>query len=178
MKKLIKLLLFTLLMSPAVYANEFDDEMPEYDTKPIVNDVATMHKRIQEDMELACEGSLCTFAQKDTHNKGWSVTFNFGEGSGNGMYGQGDTIIIGDANLQSQQFWGVSIRYENFKCASSIKIDKSFYRAIKLYAESMMNEDGSPKRTFYPAEQTTVLLYTTIMNNVESCRSASSGAMR
>lgn len=177
MKTFKFLLAMALLSATVAFAqsnNEFEKEMPEYDEKPVENDIATIHKRISEDMEFACQGSLCTAAVKDTHSRGWSVTFNFGEGNGNGYYGSGgDTIVIGDANINTREYWGVAVRYENIKCTSNIRIDKSFYRAMKLYAETMVNEDGTPKRTFYPSEQTNILLYTTIMNNIESCRSAS-----
>ncbi|MES2768049.1 MAG: hypothetical protein V4596_02800 [Bdellovibrionota bacterium] len=186
--KMLKSLLTVIALSTVVLAstqlnaqsNEFEKEMPEYDQKPITNnDIATIHERIQKDMDIACVGNLCTAASKNTHSRGWSVEFNLGEGSGNGFYGSGGgTVIVGDANINSREYWGVTVRYENTKCNSVIQMDKSFFRTMKLYAETMVNEDGTPKRTFYPSEQTTILLYTTIMNNVESCRSGNGSSGR
>jgi len=179
MKKLLVSLLVIASASFA-FANEFDKESPEYDSKKQVkNDQATIHKKITEDMDVSCKGSLCTIAQKDTHNRGWSVTLNVGEGPAGYGYGYGygngggSTVIVGDPSQnQNQQYYGVTVRYENMHCTSNTNIDKSMYEVLKTYILSMLTEDGATKRTFTPADQATILQYVTMISNTDGCRSS------
>lgn len=181
---MIKFLLVAVIAttSTVVFAqstHDYNSQVSEYDEKPVVeNSLADIHARVNQDMELACEGSLCTAVIKNSHQRGWTLTFDVGEGSPN--YGQG-TVIITDGNAMNQTpqpYWGARATYENIRCTSTVEIDKSIYRSLKVYLESLVNEDGSTKRTLYPSETAMILLYTTIMNEAESCRPNSGAGAR
>ena len=177
MKKLLLVAVLAMTSATAfAQTHDYNSQVKEYDEKPVIeNSLADIHERVRQDMELSCDGSLCTAVVKNSHQRGWTLTFDVGVGSPN--YGQG-TIVITDnnsANQDPQPYWGARATYENVRCTSTVEIDKSIYRSLKVYLESLVNEDGSTKRTLYPSETAMILLYTTIMNEAESCRPNSGG---
>ncbi len=179
--KFLSVLIVSLFCTYA-FANDFDKESPVYDKKENKNDAATIQKKIEEDMTLACQGSMCTIAQKTTHNRGWSITFNVGQGGYGGGYGYGNgngggsTVIVGDPNFSNDPYYGVTLRYENYRCTSDTNIDRTMYETLKYYIANMRNEDGSVKRTFSPTEQATILQYVTFLSSTDGCRSNNGGS--
>lgn len=169
------LLLATALQPQSVFASsgfDFESESPTYDEKPLKNDPATIQDKIQAQMELVCNDGMCTIVEKTTHNRGWSITFNAGEGSNN-LYGNGGgTVIIdGDLNQGSEPYYGVTVRYENMKCTSQVNVPESVYEVLNTYIYSRLNEDKSVKKVLSDADRAALLEFVTLVTNAEGCRS-------
>jgi hypothetical protein len=180
MKSAIYTLLLALtiqlpLQPQSVFASsgfDFDSESPTYDEKPLKNDPATIQEKIQAQMELVCDDGMCTIVEKTTHNRGWSITLNAGQGSNNFYGGGAGTVIIdGDLNQGSEPYYGVTVRYENMKCTSQVNVPESVYEVLNTYIYSRLNEDKSVKKVLSDADRAALLEFVTLVTNAEGCRS-------
>ena len=158
--------------------NEFDGGAGEYDQ--IKYTPAYISKTISENMKIQCSNGLCEMAMVDTRGRTFVVELYTGYGSTNGMYGSsmggnagGSVVVLGNGQLSNspQPYYGVTLRYINQHCTQSIKVPTSLYVSMNTYLYSLINEDGTTKRTFDPAEQTMILFYTTVMNQANGCNS-------
>jgi hypothetical protein len=92
---------------------------------------------VNKELDTKCDSNGCTIASKTQQKKGWTVSFNIGNGSSNG--GTGTTINLGNGTSQSsnQNYYGVSLTYTNMKCTTNFKIqDDNFINFIgRAYAQ-------------------------------------------
>lgn len=170
MKKLV--LLLGVLASMNAFAGEFDEDSPEYDTRPVPGYTeADIQRKIQEEMAVACSNNLCTIVGTDSAGSSWTVAFQVGYGRPTNT-GSGDTIYIGDKyqNESEKGYASVTVAYKNYKCTTNMRVTPSVYRFVNTYMYNMVNADGSTKRNFSPADQTVILFYTTMLNKVEGCK--------
>lgn len=165
-----KLLVLLTLISVA-HADEFDGGSPEYDPRPLPHYTESeIQKKIENEMQVACKGALCTIVGTDSSGEGWTVSFNVGYGNttnsgGNNFY------IGGDGNNTGNDYHaGITVTYKNYSCNSSLRVTPAVYRFVNTYLYNMVNADGSTKRNFSPADQTVVLFYTTMLNKVDNCK--------
>lgn len=168
---LVSLLAITGAFS--AFAGEFDGGTSEFDQPEYPRySEAEIQKKIESEMQVACQGNLCKIVGADADGSGWTVSFTVGYGSANAN-GTGNNFYIGD-NAQASQDKGyaaVTVTYNNWQCSSEIKVTPAVYRFVNTYLYNMVNTDGSVKRNFSPADQTVILFYTTMLNKVESCKS-------
>ncbi|MFP5519454.1 MAG: protease [Bdellovibrionia bacterium] len=153
-------------------AGEFDGGSSEFDQPEYPRySEAEIQKKIESEMEVACQGNLCKIVGSDSNGSGWTVSFTVGYGNNNGS-GTGNNFFIGD-NVQTDSDKGyaaVTVTYNNWQCTSELKVTPAVYRFVNTYLYNMVNTDGSVKRNFSPADQTVILFYTTMLNKVENCR--------
>lgn len=156
--------------------NEFEGGSHEYD--PIHYTPAYISKAISDNMKIQCSNGLCEMAMVDTQGRSFIVEVYTGYGSLNGMYGTsmggntgGSVVVLGNGQINTtpQLYYGVTLRYINQHCKQSIRVPTSLYVSMNTYLYSLINEDGTTKRTFDPAEQTMILFYTTVMNQANGC---------
>lgn len=133
---------------------------------------------IDADAAINCSSEgLCTLAATTTNNRGFTVSFNVGEGgsqNGLGGYGNGNggtTINVGGDNSSdnNEVQWGVNIRYSIGTCTQKVKVPRALFYAINRYMYGLMNSDGSVRRGFTPADEAMILFYTTILNKAAGC---------
>jgi len=79
---------------------------------------------VNAEADLYCDGrNLCKFISKPTSKKGWTVSFTLGTGN---AAGNGTNIYLGGQQQTNQQnSIGVTIRYDNQMCETSINIGHS-----------------------------------------------------
>ncbi|MGE0632564.1 MAG: protease [Pseudobdellovibrionaceae bacterium] len=165
-----------LILSQVALANgEFDGGSPEFDQKPLPNySEAEIQRKIRNEMAVACSANLCKVVGTDNKGDSWTVAFNVGYGNqnnnnnGNG----GDNIYIGgDGNNDEPGYnASITIQYKKYRCESTLKVTPAVYRFVNTYLYNMVNEDGSTKRNFTPADQVVVMFYTTMLSKVENCK--------
>lgn len=105
-------------------------------------DAATI-AHVNEEIKDKCDSHGCTFVARVDHKKGWTVTFNVGNGT-NGNSGSGTTINL-NGNSQSttnQNYYGVTLSYTNMTCTSDFKIDMDDFINNKARAIAE-REDGT-----------------------------------
>jgi hypothetical protein len=90
-----------------------------------------------------CDSHGCTFVSRVDHKKGWTLTFNIGNGSA-GNNGSGTTINLNGNNQSSsnQNYYGMSLSYTNMTCTSDFKIDMDDFINNKARAIAE-REDGT-----------------------------------
>jgi hypothetical protein len=155
---------------------EFHDGSSEFD--PVYYTPAYINKMIVDNMVIQCDRGLCEMAMVDTQGRSFVVEFNSGYGNQNGVStggggspGGGSVVVVGTGNYnyKPQPYFGLSIRYVNQKCKQSVRVPVSLYVSLNTYLFSLINEDGTTRRTFDPAEQTMILFYTTVMKQATGC---------
>lgn len=100
--------------------------------------IAHMNREIEE----KCDEHGCTFVSRVDHKKGWTVTFNAGNGQANN--GTGTVINLGNGSQgsQNQNYYGISISYTNMTCTSDFKIDMDDYINNKARAIAERDSDA------------------------------------
>ncbi len=100
--------------------------------------IAHMNREIDE----KCNEHGCTFVSRVDHRKGWTITFN--AGNGQNANGSGTTINLGNDNSKTtnQNYFGVSISYTNMTCTSDFKIDMDDYINNKARAIAERENDA------------------------------------
>jgi hypothetical protein len=135
---------------------------------------AYISKMIAHDMSIQCFRGLCEMAMVDTRGKAFVAEVNTGYGNQNGMNGSGGPgglVIVGATgyNNTPQPYLGVTLRYVSQRCVQSVRVPTSLFVSMNTYLYNLINEDGTTKRTFDPAEQTMILFYTTILKQATGC---------
>jgi hypothetical protein len=152
---------------------EYDGGSSEYDQ--IYYTPAYISKMISDNMKIQCYRGLCEMAMVDTRGQAFvaEVTAGYGNQMGmNGMGGSGGVVVVGGAggfNNTPQPYFGVTLRYVAQHCKQSVRVPTSLYVSMNTYLYNLINEDGTTKRTFDPAEQTMILFYTTILKQANGC---------
>lgn len=171
LKSFVSTLALLLSLTTSVQADEFDGGSPEYDPRPSPHYTESeIQKKIENEMQVACRGALCTIVGTDSSGEGWTVSFNVGYGS-SANSGGNNFYIGGDGNNSGNDYnAGITVTYKNYSCNSSLRVTPAVYRFVNTYLYNMVNADGSTKRNFSPADQTVVLFYTTMLNKVDNCK--------
>ncbi len=135
---------------------------------------AYISKMIANDMRIQCYRGLCEMAMVDTRGQAFVFEVNVGYGNQNGMNGAGGSggvVVVGGGGFNNtpQPYAGVTIRYVAQHCKQSVRVPTSLYVSMNTYLYNLINEDGTTKRTFDPAEQTMILFYTTILKQATGC---------
>ncbi|MBF0298416.1 MAG: hypothetical protein HQK51_06830 [Oligoflexia bacterium] len=151
-----------------------------------------IHMKIENDMKLACDrtGTCTLFA---ISNSGSSFTASFGMGwssggttGGYGYGGYGTTGTTGTtgtagtvgsygsygSTAAAGPFVGINLIYNSYHCIQKINVPRSLYVSMNTYLYRLMNEDGTPRRSFTPADETMIMFYTTIMKQATGCTAA------
>ena len=105
-------------------------------------DAATI-AHVNEEIKDKCDSHGCTFVARVDHKKGWTVTFNIGNGP-MGNNGTGTTINLNGNNqsAENQNYYGVTLSYTNMTCTSDFKIDMDDFINNKARAIAE-REDGT-----------------------------------
>lgn len=157
-------------------SNEFDGGAPEFQVVKYSQE--WIQNEIEQSLQVACKGDRCTLVAVSNKGSDFTVEFNIGEGSGanNGTNGSGNggvSIFTGgntNNQNQSQPYVGLMIRYNRYNCTQTVDVPKSLYRSMNTFLYNLVNEDGTPKHNFSPAEQTMIMFYTTIMEKADGCK--------
>lgn len=154
--------------------SEFNSASPEYGQ--IYYTPAYISKMIANDMKIQCYKGLCEMAMVDTKGQGFVVELNVGygnqnNGSSSGGSSSGGVVVVatGQVNRQPEPYAGVTLRYVTQRCRQSVRVPQALYVSMNTYLYNLINEDGTTKRTFDPAEQTMILFYTTVMKQANGC---------
>lgn len=155
--------------------NEFSGGAEEYEQPHFTP--AYIHQMISQNMKIQCSRGLCEMAMVDTKGHAFVVEVNAGYGNqnnfSNGGNAGGGVVVVapGSSNYSNvpQPNFGLTIRYVAQRCKQSVRVPVSLYVSLNTYLYSLMNEDGSTKRTFDPAEQTMILFYTTLLKQASGC---------
>ncbi len=169
------LLLLALCFSFKALADNVDDlfaggedefEFDRYSKERVLED-------IERDARVACNGGVCTLHSVTNTYGGFEVALNIGEGAAQG--GSGSTNIYtggtDSANCSScpRDFWGVTVSYSAGKCTQKINVPRSVYMSLNTYMYGLLNDDGSTRRGFTPADEAMIMFYTTIMSKANGC---------
>lgn len=135
---------------------------------------------IAHDAGIACKKGMCTLSS--TSKKYKEITFNLNGGIGNnassgfGGYGSGNggTNInfnnnAGNTDVTDRFHAGINIQFKVGTCEKSAKVPRSLYYAMNRYLYGLLNEDGSTRRAFTPADEGMILFYTTVAKSAEGC---------
>jgi len=158
-------------------SGEYDGGAPEYEQ--IYYTPAYISKMIAENMSIQCYRGLCEMAMVDTRGEAFVAEVSAGYGVQNGMNGMGGSgggtggglvvVSSGAYATTPQPYAGVTLRYVAQHCKQSVRVPVSLYVSMNTYLYNLINEDGTTKRTFDPAEQTMILFYTTVMKQANGC---------
>ena len=157
--------------SPTPTSSEFDGGSAEYNQT--LYTPAYISKMIANNMKVQCYHGLCQMAMVDTRGQAFVAEVNAGYGNqnqGSGS-GSGGVVVVGTGgyNNTPQPYFGVDLRYVTQDCKQSVLVPTALYVAMNTYLYNLINEDGTTKRTFDPAEQTMILFYTTILKQATGC---------
>ncbi len=85
---------------------------------------AAVIAHINEEVKDKCDSHGCTFVARVDHKKGWTMTFNLGNGPASNN-GSGTTINLNGSgqSATSQNYYGLSLSYTNMTCTSDFKLD-------------------------------------------------------
>ncbi len=103
---------------------------------------AAIIAHVNEEIKEKCDSHGCTFVARVDHKKGWTVTFNLGNGPANN--GTGTVINVGGGTTatQNQNYYGLTLSYTNMTCTSDFKIDMDDFINNKARAIAE-REDGT-----------------------------------
>ncbi len=164
--------------TPPPAGSDFSGGAADFD--PSYYSPSAVHRLIQDSMRIQCHEGLCQMAMVDTHGSSFVVEVSAGYGPNNGINasgggGQGGVVVVnpnsGGASV-SQPFFGLTLRYTTQRCRQYVNVPTALYVSLNTYLYGLINEDGTTKRTFDPAEQTMILFYTTILKQASGCSSS------
>ena len=125
---------------------------------------------IDRQAKLSCDDDgLCNLSSVSTKGDMFEVTFNIGEGGGLTTSG-GTTIVTGDLNSNSREYYGLTVTYKIGHCTQKVNVPKSVYYSVNRYIYGLMESDGSTKKGFTPSEEAMIMFYTTIMKQANGCQ--------
>jgi len=173
MKNLL-LILMLAVMSSMTFADNVDDlfaggedefEFDRYSKERILEE-------IERDARVACTAGVCTLHSVTNNYGGFEVSLNLGEGAAQG--GSGSTNIYtggtgGTCSDCPRDFWGVTVSYKKGQCTQKINVPRSVYMSLNTYMYGLLNDDGSTRRGFTPADEAMIMFYTTIMSKANGC---------
>jgi hypothetical protein len=176
-----RVFLFFLFLTAPLQAQEYRGGSPEFDP-PSYYPPERVQQLIEDSMRISCQNGLCQMAMVDTRGRSFVIEVSAGYGPNTGVSGAGGSgggvVVVnpgGSGFGLNQPFLGVTLRYVNQNCRQYVNIPASLYVSMNTYLYSLVNEDGTIKRTFDPAEQTMILFYTTVLKQANGCSTGSKG---
>jgi hypothetical protein len=104
---------------------------------------AAVIAHVNEEIKDKCDSHGCTFVARVDHKKGWTMTFNLGNGPANAG-GTGTTINLGNGQqAANSNYYGISLSYTNMTCTSDFKIDMDDFINNKARAIAERESDGT-----------------------------------
>ena len=105
---------------------------------------ARMIAKMNQDIDQKCDAHGCTYVSRTDHRKGWTISFNVGNGPVSNTNGTGTVINVnGNSNEnQNANYYGVTVSYTNMSCTSDLKIDVDNFINMKARAIAQ-REDGT-----------------------------------
>lgn len=103
---------------------------------------AAIIAHVNEEIKEKCDSHGCTFVARVDHKKGWTVTFNLGNGPANNGTGTVINVGGGTTSTQNQNYYGLTLSYTNMTCTSDFKIDMDDFINNKARAIAE-REDGT-----------------------------------
>lgn len=103
---------------------------------------AAIIAHVNEEIKEKCDSHGCTFVARVDHKKGWTVTFNLGNGPANNGTGTVINVGGGTTGTQNQNYYGLTLSYTNMTCTSDFKIDMDDFINNKARAIAE-REDGT-----------------------------------
>lgn len=103
---------------------------------------AAIIAHVNEEIKEKCDSHGCTFVARVDHKKGWTVTFNLGNGPVNNGTGTVINVGGGTTGIQNQNYYGLTLSYTNMTCTSDFKIDMDDFINNKARAIAE-REDGT-----------------------------------
>ena len=124
---------------------------------------------VKNKVKVACEGDRCTLFSLT--NRSNAFTVEFGVGYGNKTNSNANVVVVGGSPFQPdpQPYVEMTVRYVWGKCVQTVDVPEAMYVAMTTYMYHLMNEDGGTRPNFSPAEQTMLMLYTTILSQAKGC---------
>ncbi|MFZ3231052.1 MAG: hypothetical protein WA160_12670 [Pseudobdellovibrio sp.] len=147
---MLKIILATLAMSSSFAFAQVKSDLGElevgsekqnkeaYLSQTDAEVIAHMNKELSE----KCDTLGCTFVSRVDKKKGWTITFNAGNGSSNGGSGTNYYIGSGNAAQTNQNVYGVSLSYTNMTCTSEFKIQEDDFKNNMGRALAERDENG------------------------------------
>ena len=153
---------------------EFSGGSSEYNQNQTYYTPAYVSKMIAQNMKIQCYRGLCQMAMVDTKGHAFTAELSAGYGNqnqGSTGGGSGGVVVVGTGgyNTTPEPYVGVDLRYVTQDCKQSVMVPTALYVSMNTYLYNLINEDGTTKRTFDPAEQTMILFYTTILKQANGC---------
>lgn len=166
--------LFVVLVSQSLLSSEIDDLFGsgdrEFEFERFSNEEVLLV--IDQDAEIACNRGVCTLHSVRNRFGGFEVSFTVGEGNPNATSGTVTNIYTDGASRdvnENRNFWAFTVRYRRGNCTQNINVPRSVYYAVNRYMYGLMEDDGSTRRGFTPADEAMIMFYTTIMDKASGC---------
>ncbi len=131
--------------------------------------------KIQEQVKVSCRKNMCTMFATSTQGHKFSTQFMVGEGMPmNGNIGGGGVVILPGGGIgggfQTGPYIGLTLQYTYSTCTQKIKVPEPLFVAMSSFMYHFVNEDGTPRRGFTPADEAMILFYSTIMKQANGCK--------
>lgn len=141
--------------------------------------------KIHDQAKVACKKGMCTLFVVNENNHFFGVDFTVGYGQQNGAFGNGNlgngtgVVVVGGGNGgfndDPEPFVAMTARWGINRCTQKIKVPKALYISMNTYLYNLINEDGTPRRGFTPADEAMIMFYTTIMKQASACSGNNGG---
>ncbi len=179
--KFLVLMLLSFSLSVAVVADsDFDSIAGGSDEFSYIKNQGELLLKIQRDVELVCKEGLCTLFAVDTDHNDFSIEFNVGYGDDNGYYGNGTGSVVvlpGNGSTSSSNSdeklpvtIGFKAKYSVGNCTQQVKVPETLYMSMNVFLAGLLNNDGTPRKGFTPADEAMIMFYTTIMKQANGCK--------
>jgi len=103
---------------------------------------------INREIQQKCDDQGCTFVSRVDHKKGWTVSFSAGNGTGSNTTGTNYYIGSGNASAESQNYYGMTISYQNMTCTSDFKIQEDDF--LNNIGRALAEREGNSVLTMKP----------------------------
>lgn len=137
--------------------------------------------KIQEQVRVSCRKNMCTMFATSTKGHRFTTQFMVGEGNpmngGLGGTGNGGVVIVpggGVGGIEAGPYIGLTVQYSYSTCTEKIKVPEPLFVAMSSFMYHFVNEDGTPRRGFTPADEAMILFYSTIMKQANGCKDGNS----
>ena len=165
-----------VISSNSFAASEFDKAAPTSDSlvAPVRMTESNRQRILAEILGKDCDKKTgrCWLTGVDSKGSGWTMGCNAGVGARS--YGTGTTVInvAGDTSSQgTDPYYSCSITYRSYECETNVRISVAAKMLFETSQLDGINDDGTVKRTFSPAQQTLNSLYATLQAKLDTCKS-------
>lgn len=182
MKKLLVIAGLLSIFAVGAQADRIDDlfgggESTEFDFER--NSSENIWEAITHDAGLLCKDGLCKLTSTKSKYREFTLNMNGGIGnnSSGGFGGFGDgggtTINLGNNNgggsLLERMHAGINMQVKVGDCVKEVNVPRALFYSINRYIYGLLNEDGTTRRTFTPADEAMIMFYTTVMKMADTC---------